>query len=187
METAIGRTLDSAARAVAQEKLLENELARRRALVSRSMEQAQTAVARQDDPAARAALGRKRDHETLVAALEDRQASARSASARLRRQLDAMRVRLSEARHQQALLVARQHCAEDRRKFATDRNSENSDESFARFDRLRRRVEQAEAESEALCELCGSADVSFEHDAFDREIEAELQSMKQGLHQAGSI
>lgn len=180
MEGAIGKTLDSAARVVAQEKLLAGELARHRELSARSLQQAQRAVERHDDRAARQALARKRDHEKLIAALEDRQTTTQTASTRLRRQLDAMRVRLAEARHQQSLLIARQRAAEARRKFATDTNGAGmADESFARFDRLCRKVEQAEAESEALCELTGDDETVFEHDEIDNEIEAEFQSLKQ--------
>jgi phage shock protein A len=57
------------------------------------------------------------------------------------------------------------------------------DEAFKKFDRLREKVEMAEAEAEALAELRGGdADTSFDRiddsQAADADIEDELRKLK---------
>lgn len=181
MEGAVAKTLDSAARVIAQEKLLGKELDRHRHQATRELQRAREAFGRQDDATARRALIRKRDHEKLIAALEDQLGAAQGASARLRRQLDAMRVRLSEAQQKLHTLIARQRAAEARRSFhAASAGVASSDADFARFDHLCRKVEQSEAETEAWEELLEDDEATrFDVDA-DPELEAEFQALKQG-------
>ena len=71
-------------------------------------------------------------------------------------QLDGMRAKLAEAKRSLATLVARQNAANFRRRMEREPATLNTDvdtNAFAKFDRLKSKVEQAEAEAEAMAEF----------------------------------
>src|SRR3954452_2610800 len=71
MEESIGVATRETARALANEKLLDKELAKNRDQSDRWQQRAEQAIAAGDDELARKALKRKQEHEKLVVALED--------------------------------------------------------------------------------------------------------------------
>jgi len=177
MEAAIRLALDGAAKVIANQKLLARQVDEQQRQVDCWQQQARDAVATGDDEAARRALGRKVEHQKLRAALADQLSAAELAGDRLRRQVDAMRVRLAEARRKLATLTARQHAAVARRKLLTDVGSVEFDDSpFSKFERMCETVEQTEAETDALAELLGGDACTL--DAVDLDVEAELQELK---------
>ena len=183
MDTATGRVMESAARVIADERMLERETAGHRAAAAAHYGHAREALLRGDDNAARRALSRRLDHETLLAALEDQLVKARAAGGKLRRQLDAMRVRKTEAERSLHVLVARQRAADAKRHlqmsvvdFATSTNG------FARFEQISAKIERNEAESDALLELVGGGDSDDLSANTDNEIEAQLQTLKKECH-----
>ncbi len=184
MEAAIETALDGAVKVIANEKLLDKQLAEQRRLVDCWQDRAREAVHREDDEAARTALARKAEHEKLAAALEDQAATAQTAGRKLRRQIDAMRVRLAEARRKQVSLTARKQAAGARKRILSDLGgSAVNDEAFARFDRMSTKIEQAEAEADALLELTGHElqNDDVDEQTVDSAIEAELQALKTGI------
>ncbi len=180
MEESIGAAIRETARALANEKLLAKELEKNRAQADRWQERAEQAVSAGDDDLARKALKRKREHEKLVVALEDQLNSAQSAAGSLKRQLEAMKVKLAEAKRSLATLSARQRAADFRKKMQTvgcQVSTELDDDAFAKFERLRNRVEQSEAEAEAMAELHGTADLPDElEDEFEIDEEVDVDS-----------
>src|SRR5437016_14655300 len=78
MDAAVARTMESAARVIADERLLENQVARQREASSRFYQRARESLLRNDDQAARHALLRRNECEKLVAALDDQSAMART-------------------------------------------------------------------------------------------------------------
>jgi phage shock protein A len=182
MDSAVARQMESAARTIADERLLEQELARHHDQSAALHERAREAVGRNDEGAARVCLSRRREQEKLIAALADQLARAHATGERLRRELDAMRVRRSEAARTLQTLIARERSAATKRQFATVPAGGSAESSgFARFDRLRQVVERHEAEADALVELGEFADPVQELDPqTDAGIEAELQALKAG-------
>jgi phage shock protein A len=177
MEESIGTATRETARALANEKLLDKEL------------QKNHSQAAGDDELARKALVRKKEHEKLVAALEDQLNAARQAAGSLKRQLDGMKVKLAEAKRSLATLSARQRAADFRKKmeaangeFSTDLD----DDAFAKFERLRSRVEQSEAEAEAMAELRGTATATVDSDdefeaGDETDVDAQLVELKKKM------
>jgi phage shock protein A len=156
MEQSIEEATQQAAKALAQEKLLARELGRNREQAEQWETRAKTAVEAGDDGLARKALVRKSEHDKLVAALDDQLKLARDANQSLLHQLEGMRAKLAEAKRNLATLVARQHAADFRRRMEREPAVFNADadaNAFAKFDRLKSKVEQAEAEAEAMAEL----------------------------------
>ena len=137
MEESIAEATKETAKAVANEKVLAKELETNRNLTAKWQGRAEQAVASDDDQLAKKALKRKQEHAKLVIALEDQIEAAQDASKGLKRQLDAMKAKLSEAKRNLATLSARQRAAEFRKKMQTvgaGVTTELDDDAFARFD-----------------------------------------------------
>jgi len=176
METAVESATESTAKAIAAEKRLRQQLAECRGRAEIWRARAVESVRADDDEAARKALLRQREQERLATALAEQLARSEETGGRLRQQLDAMRGRLTEARRQLTSLVARQRSAEARRRFVKALGRFDTDaEAFQRFDELARRVGDAEAEADAMSELCCPEDVWIDADT---DIELELQALK---------
>ncbi|HUG70886.1 MAG TPA: PspA/IM30 family protein [Pirellulaceae bacterium] len=187
MESAVSKAKPDVAKAMANRKTTAKELANNGKQVKVWEERAGLAVSEGDDDLARKALARKREYEKIVAALGDQHEAAQEASEGLRRQLEGMQAKLAEAKRRLGTLTARKKAADVRSKIAqTDLNIELDDNAFAKFDRLSQRVEQAEAEAEALAELATGERAlnkpepgpETEASATDLEIEAELVELK---------
>jgi phage shock protein A len=165
METSINEVTEQTAKVMANEKTLARELQSNRQQLDQWQGRAVTAVEAGDDGLAKKALARKREHEKLVAALEDQLATARDASTTLRRQLEGMKAKLAEAKRNLATLSARKRAADFSKRMELQASvaTEVNDRAFAKFDRLKAKVEQAEAEAEALRELRAGAPTAPDH------------------------
>ncbi|HET6324943.1 MAG TPA: PspA/IM30 family protein [Planctomycetaceae bacterium] len=176
MEATLEKATESTARAIAGERQLERRLAEARTSADRSQARARDAIKNGDESTARTALARRREVETGAAALATQLAQCQTSNARLRQQLEQLRGRLAAAKGEMGVLIARQRSAEAQRQFAKIPTSGSFDlESFHYFDELSRRVDQTEAEAEALSELRFD-ETSEGH--LTAEIERELQRLK---------
>ncbi len=189
MEESIAEVTQQAAKAIANEKTLSRELERNRAQAQQWEARAVKAVESDDDDLARKALARKNEHQKVVEALEDQMESAQEAAGILKRQLAGMKSKMAEAKRNLNTLSARKRAADFRKKMdsqAAGATTEVDDNAFAKFDRLKSKVEQAEAEAEAMAELRGieaggtAEDVA---DISDNELDvaAELAELKKKL------
>lgn len=182
MEQSIAAATQETARALAGQKRLEKELLRNQDESRTWQSHAEQAVASGSDEMARDALSRKREHDQLSIELEDQLQAGTWATQVLRRQLDAMMARLSEAKRNLATLVARQRAAELRKDtLIHDCDVPLTSDPFAKFARLREKVERIEAEAEALAELRAShfsSATRFDTDMDQRHIESELAILK---------
>ena len=191
MEESIGEATTQTAKSMANEKRLSRELQRNQEQAQRWQQRASQAVEAGDDDLAKKALTRTNEHQKLTLALEDQIATARESSAMLKHQLEGMKAKLSEAKRSLASLSARQRAANFRKQMASQDIgvcSEVEEDAFAKFDRMKNKVEQAEAEAEAMAELrnSGVAAVAIDdEDDFssdeDLEVSAELARMKSKL------
>jgi phage shock protein A len=179
METAVGEASDDAVKVLAGEKLLARQLDAEQAEATRWRGRAARAVSAGDDPLARRALVRKAEHERVIAALEDELERTRGTARQLRRQIDAMRVRLGEARRKLASLTARTRAADARRKLG-DRLAgwRDDDAASSLFVRMCQKAERAEAEADAREELSASPWTEPDEAEDDAAIEAELAAIK---------
>lgn len=189
MEESIADATQQTAKAMANEKTLARELDRNRQQADQWRDRAEKAVEAGDDDLACKAISRKNEHEKLVAALEDQLESARDASQTLRRQLDGMKAKVAEAKRNLATLSARKRAADFRKRMehtTAGVSTDIDDNAFAKFERLKNRVEQAEAEAEALAELrgCAAATAADETESpmtSDADVSAELAELKRKL------
>jgi len=187
MEQSIADATQETAKVLANEKLISKELANNERQAADWQKKAEQAVSAGDDGLARKALSRKQEHQKLVTALQDQVTAAQDASRTLKHQLEGMQAKLSEAKRNLATLSARQRAADFKKKMHTNEVAVESgaatDDAFAKFERMREKVERAEAEAEALAELRGvkstaSDDFSSPSSSADDEIDAELAELK---------
>jgi len=177
MDESLRAALENAVKVVAHEKLLARQLAEEEAGVSAWHEQAAAAVRRGDDAAARSALRSKRERENVVGVLTKQLAEATAAGQRLRSDIEALRLRTEEAKRKLTLLAARQRAAAARQRLLREFNAAPlGDEAFAKFERMCRKVEAAEAEADALAELSGRP--LPQPKAEPSEVDAELSELK---------
>jgi len=185
MATAITEARRETARAMASEKLAGKELAESERQSGEWGKRAEQAVRAGDDANARKALGRKREHDKVSAALRDQVAATAEASQTLRRQLEAMQAKLAEATRRLGTLVARKKAAEVRAKIQAGVGEvEMNGDAFDKFERLRKKVDRVEAETEALRELDTDESVPLIDEATsasDAEVEAELAELKKKM------
>ncbi|MEN6406010.1 MAG: PspA/IM30 family protein [Thermoguttaceae bacterium] len=189
MEETIAEVTSQTAKAMANETTLQRELDRNRSQRQQWQSRAEKAVEEGSDDLARKALARKNEHDKLVAALQDQLNAAQEASANLRCQLAAMKAKLAEGKRNLATLSARQRAADFRKKMETQSavpSSEVDQNAFAKFDRMRAKVEQAEAEAAAMAELrtLGNdavSETSADNTDEDANVSAELDELKRKL------
>jgi phage shock protein A len=187
MEQTIADATQETAKVLANEKLLAREMANNERQAGEWQRKAEQAVDAGDDNLARKALSRKQEHQKLVTALQDQLTAAQDASRTLKHQLDGMQAKLAEGKRNLATLSARQRAADFKKKMHTNEVAADTgaatDDAFAKFDRMREKVERAEAEAEALAELRGNSaaaadDFGTSRSAADDEVDAELQALK---------
>ena len=187
MEQTIADATHETAKVLANEKLLAKERANNERQADDWQRKAEQAVGSGDDNLARKALSRKQEHQKLVTALQDQLTAAHDASRTLKHQLEGMQAKLAEAKRNLATLSARQRAADFKKKMHTNEvaieTGAASDDAFAKFERMREKVERAEAEAEALAELRGvksSVDDEFSSskNSADEEIDDELKALK---------
>jgi phage shock protein A len=182
METALGRLMDGAARAIAHQRLLGRQLNEQQQAMGRCAKVAEAAVARDDDEAARRALRHKAEHQRLADALALQTTRAEVLSDRLRNQVTAMRIKLAEARRKLHEVSARHQAVVAQRKFLDHVPAAGGvHDACSTFERLCTRIEQTEAETDALLELMGDGDLE---EPLDAEVEAELRALKEASHVA---
>ena len=185
MEAAIVEARRETARAMAAEKLAGKDLADSERQVRDWQRRAEQAVRAGDDALARKALARKQEHDKVSAALRDQATAAAEASGALRRQLEAMQAKLSEATRRLGTLTARNKAAAVRARMEAGVGEVGMNtEAFEKFERLRKKVERVEAETEALQELqtgLPSARVEAPAGGRDESVDAELAELKKKL------
>lgn len=181
METALGRLMDGAARAIAHHKLLARQLSGEQEAAAKRLRLAEAAVARGDDAAARRELRHKLEHGRLAETLAQQVEMADALGQRLRNQVSAMRMKLAEARRKLVEISARSRAAAAQRKFVERMPGDEYSTTLSTFESMCARVEQSEAETEALLELLGESDVAA---PVATDIDAELRALKEAASHA---
>ncbi len=186
METAIGEAKQEVVQTMASEKMVRKNRADNERQVQEWQQRAEKAVLSGDEALARKALVRKQEYEKVAAALRDQESAVSETSQTLRRQLEAMQAKLAEAKRKVGTLAARKKAAEVRSRLVTGTAQAQLDtEAFEKFERLREKVERAEAEADALRELEGSlpATPALEPEApgQDLSVDAELAALRKKL------
>ena len=186
MDESIREATQATAEAMANKKLLEKDLAKHQSEVAAWQSRAEQAVDNGDDAAARKALTHRKEHEELVVSLEANIAAANDASETLQRHLKLMKSRHDEAKRSLSTLSARRKAAEVRKKVYSDMDRvaglASDDDAFEKFDRMKDKVERAEAEADAMAELHAAMNTvsasTVESATEESDLDAELAALK---------
>jgi phage shock protein A len=184
MDEAVQAAKRNVAQVIAGQKKLEKELQTNKRLCEEWQRKAQQAVEMDRDDLARTALGRKREHENLVATLEQQHTSGQQSVDNLRQTLKGLEAKLADAKRRKMVLVARKKTAEAQMAAQGNlaRGADSSKAgSFARFERFEEQVDDLEAEAQALQEINeaeATAEAEFEGMDQGADIEIELEQLK---------
>jgi phage shock protein A len=181
MERAFDQAVGEVSRAIANEKIIERRLKHAEEEVSRLQEEAEQAVDRGDDEAARRALDAKVALETTATELKRSHEEAQTASGNLKTQLGELRSKLESARNRKETVAARRHVARE----TGDAGRRVNRRPFDEFDRLVNQVDRDEIASEVYQELANISDKDPDLEKLerDRKVKAELDRLKRRTNQ----
>ena len=166
------------AMAIADEKKLERQALENKAQGADWEKKAMLAVKAGKDDLAKEALVRKQEYDGYAASFQKEYESQHASVEQLKDALRQLQTKIEEASRKKNLLIARAKRAEAQKQIQQTMGSLSGNSSFDTFDRMAQKVDQVEAEAEAMKELGEvSADQKLE-DKFK-----ELESPEAGADQ----
>ena len=181
MEEALDDAVVAVGRAVANEKMLEKQLAAKREEENLWQKKAEAAMSAGEEELARKALHQKVVVLEVIAALEQGLEEAREVSATLKKKLAELKVKLESAKTRQGALVMRKSTA-TLRSDMRHRVGAMDSEAFARYDQFCQDVANEEVAAEVYAEVTGASNPELE-DAFDKleqkkKVDEEIATLK---------
>ncbi len=165
--------------AIADEKRLERQIRENQAKAEEWEQKAMLAVTAGKDDLAKEALLRKQEHEKYTLELKPQWEAQRQSVDKLKESLRALQRKIEEASRKKNILVARARRAEAQKKLQTTMGSMGDNSAFEAFDRMASKVDQLEAESEALVEIEGVDE--------DATLEAQFKQLEGGQATADKL
>ncbi|MCS7313609.1 MAG: PspA/IM30 family protein [Acidobacteria bacterium] len=186
MEEAVAKTTTAVAKAMANEKSLEQQYERHRRSAQEWEQKAVQALQNGREDLARQALERKQAFERSAQDLEKTLLEARQATTQLRSQLEKLKSRLEEARTRYTTLSARAQAARTRKELAQALSGVGGD-AFSKFERYEKKILQQEAEAQAAAELAGESPLEEEFARMETQsaVDEELARLKAKLQAQG--
>jgi phage shock protein A len=141
------------AMSIADEKKLERQLLENRGQAEEWERKAMLAVKASKDDLAKEALVRRAEYDGYAAGYQKEYDSQHSAVEQLKDALRQLQSKIEEASRKKNLLVARAKRAEAQKQIQQTMGSLSANSSFDTFDRMAQKVDQIEAEADAMKEL----------------------------------
>jgi len=154
MQTQLLESKKAVALAIADEKKLERELANQETQAQEWERKAMLAVRAGKDDLAREALLRKQEYDNASSEYRKQWESQKISVEKLKESLRELQNKIEEAQRKKNLLIARAKRAEAQQKIQSTISSvEGNRSAFDAFDRMAQKVDQMEAQAEAVREL----------------------------------
>jgi len=141
------------AMAIADEKKLERQMLENKSQGEDWEKKAMLAVKAGKDDLAKEALVRKQEYDGYAASFQKEYESQHAAVEQLKDALRQLSAKIDEASRKKNLLIARAKRAEAQKQIQQTMGSLNAGSSFDTFDRMAQKVDQIEAEADAMKEL----------------------------------
>ncbi|MFO8064353.1 MAG: PspA/IM30 family protein [Spirochaetota bacterium] len=158
------------AAAIADEKKLERQINQTKSQAQQWERRAETAVRAGEDELAKEALIRKEELERYAEEYEKQREQQHESVEKLKIALRALQQKLEEAQRKRNLLVARARRVETQKKLQETMGGMNDTSAFEAFDRMTSKMDELEAQNEAMDELEDSSTENKLEDRF-RELE----------------
>ena len=186
MQEAIAKATSGLATAMAQEKKLERDYTTYAESAKGWESKAMAALQAGNEDLAKQALAKKAESDQQARQFESMLTSARASTGNLKSQVEALKVKLSEARMKESTLIARNETAKAQKQIAKQVGNFDATSSFAKFDKWEEKILKNEAEAQALTELSGDSSKSL-NDEFkllekNSQVDDELAKLKAKLN-----
>ena len=189
MEEELERVRVSVASAIADEIQLRKQVEGTREEARQWMDRATAALRRGDESGSKAALEQKVLAEQRANSLDTEYRKQQEQTAKLQRSVRDLEDKIRQARQKQTLLLARLVRAESEQRIDQALKQTTSQSAFAQFGRLERRVERAEAMSEAYGRLEGRDPTAeelarqFEEKERKEQMEKQFEELKRRVEE----
>lgn len=186
MQEAIAKATSGLATAMAQEKKLERDYNNYVEQGKGWEQKAAAALNAGNEDLARQALGKKAEADQQARQYEQMYLSARDTAAKLKTQVEGLKVKLNEAKMKESTLIARNESAKAQKQIAKQVGSFDASSSFAKFDKWEEKILKNEAEAQAFTELSGDSSKSL-NDEFkllekNTQVDDELAKLRAKLN-----
>ncbi|MFP4065927.1 MAG: PspA/IM30 family protein [Spirochaetaceae bacterium] len=158
----------SVASAIADEKKLERQINQTKAQAAQWESRAETAVRAGEDELAKEALLRKQELDRYAEEYDKQRQQQHESVEKLKVALRALQQKLEEAQRKRNLLVARARRVETQKKLQETIGGMNDTSAFEAFDKMTERMDELEAQNEAMEELEGSSGSDSLEDKFQK-------------------
>ncbi len=169
--------------AIADEKRLRKQYEAEAVKANDWEKKAMLALRAGDENLARAALERKKQHESIAEELKGQWEKQNAASTQLKGALRNLDSKIDEAKRKRNLLISRAKRAEAQRTINNTLQGINATSAFDTFDRMSQKVDALEAEAEATYELTAAGqeadlDSQFKALAASSGVDDDLAALK---------
>ncbi|MFT8735915.1 MAG: phage shock protein PspA [Zymomonas mobilis] len=186
MEETLIEVRASAAKTIADQKEIERQIGRLKKIEANWLDKAELALSKGREDLAKAALVERHKASSLI---EDLSAEAESMNEALKASegdIIKLQNKLNEARSRQSILATRYAGAKQRLKMRDLYQGSQTEEAFARFETLERRVDIAEGQADAAGIRGMSLEEEIDNLGSDDKIEQELAELRNQLcHKQG--
>ncbi len=167
------------ANSIANQKRTERQLAQAQSNADEWYRRTQLAIQQGNDVLAREALTKRRTYQEAVSNFSSQIEQQSILVVRLKKDLQGLEMKISEARTKKDMYIARARSAEASLKLQDMLGAVNGTGSQSAFDRMEEKVMQLEAKTEVMTELSGD-NLQKQFDALGsaNDLDAELAAMK---------
>lgn len=148
-------------------------------------EKAKTCLEQGNEELAKQALDNKVKQDQMVTKYQEMATTMETQVNEIKSQIDILKSKLEEARSKQAMLVARSQMADAQTQMAKTLGNMDSKSAFAKMEKMEQKIEQKEAQADALSDVSGVQE--SENDPFakmdhDNAVNEELEKLKKEMN-----
>ncbi|MBD1848802.1 PspA/IM30 family protein [Leptolyngbya sp. FACHB-711] len=188
MQNDVIQLRQAVAQAIATQKRTERQAAQAQANADEWYQRAQLALQKGEEGLAREALTRRKSFQDTANALTGQLDQQSAIVTKLKQNMVALEGKLSEARTKKDMYIARARSAQASQQLNDMLGRMNPNGAMAAFERMEERVQQIEAQAEAVAELNEGDDIDRRFQALENggDVDSELAAMKSQLLRGGS-
>ncbi len=170
------------AQAIATQKRTERQASQAQSTADEWYNRAQLALSKGDENLAREALTRRKSYQETAKAMQGQLSQQSSVVSKLKENMRTLESKISEARTQKDLYIARARSAQASQKIQEMLGNVGTGSAMSAFEKMEEKVMQLEAQSEALEDL-GSNELEKKFAALEggNDIDAELAALKANM------